>query len=148
MSQIDHIRTQNGDKMEEVAQLFKYLSGTSASRKTLYGLYAGFSLSSLIFMISISQNLAIFQSNFIALLLTSAFFLFIFASRNFYKVEEKTYRIIISSHKNSLDIFQHLSELDLKNKKASKMLSAGQIILLFTASFFVSAFFWQNLQFI
>ncbi len=108
MSQIDHIRTQNGDKMEEVAQLFKYLSGTSASRKTLCGLYGGFSLSSLIFMISISQNLAIYQSNFIAVLLMSAFFLFIFASRNFYKVEEKTYRNMIS-HKNSLENFQYLS---------------------------------------
>ena len=147
MSQIDHSKTQNDDKREEVAQLFKYLSGTSASRKTLCGLYAGFSLSSLIFMISISQNLAIYQSNFIAVLLMSAFFLFIFASRNFYKVEEKTYRNMIS-HKNSLENFQYLSELDLKNKKASKMLSAGQIILLFTATFFVSAFFWQNLQLI
>ena len=144
MSQTDHSKTNNDDKMEEVGQLFKYLSGTSASRKTLCGLYAGFSLSSLIFMISISQNLEIYQSSFIALLLASAFFIFIFASRNFYKVEEKTYRIMIS-HKNSSEIFQYLSELDLKNKKASKMLSAGQIILLLTVVFFVSVFAWQNL---
>ena len=144
MSQTDHSKTNNDDKREEVGQLFKYLSGTSASRKTLSGLYAGFSLSSLIFMISISQNLEIYQSTFIALLLTSAFFIFIFASRYFYKVEEKTYRIMIS-HKNSSEIFQYLSELDLKNKKASKMLSAGQIILLLTVVFFVSVFAWQNL---
>jgi len=99
-------------------------------------------------MISISQNLDIFQSNGIAFLLIIAFFLFVFASRGFYKVEEKTYRILLS-HKNSLEIFQYLSELDLKNKKASKMLSVGQIILLLTAIFFGFAYtwpFWTSVQ--
>jgi len=144
MSQTDHSKTNNDDKREEVAQLFKYLSGTSGSRKSLCGGYAGFSLSSLIFMISISQNLAVYQSGLVALLLTSALFLFGFASRVFYKIEEKTYRINLS-HKNSLENFQYLSELDRKNKQASKMLSIGQIILLLTAIFFVSAFMWQNI---
>ncbi|MFW9771420.1 MAG: hypothetical protein ACFFEO_04540 [Candidatus Thorarchaeota archaeon] len=129
------------DGRKELDSLVKYITGTSSSRKTLCGLYAGFSLSSLIFIISISQNLDIFQSNGVVLLLISAFFLFIFASRTFYKVEEYTYRIMIK-HKTSSDIFQFMADLDLKNKKASKMLSAGQIILLLTAIFFGLAFIW------
>ncbi|MBY8987523.1 MAG: hypothetical protein KGD61_03635 [Candidatus Lokiarchaeota archaeon] len=95
----------------------------------------------MIFIISISQNLEFFQSNGIVFLLIIAFFLFIFASRGFYKVEEKAYRSI-HSNKNALEIFQDLSELDLKNKKASKKLSLGQIILLLTAIFFGIAFVW------
>ncbi len=118
-----------------VEQLFNYLSGTSASRKTLRGLYTGFSLSSLIFMISISNNLAVYQSNGIALLLIVAFYLFIFASSGFYRVEEKAHRIMIGN-KNLIEIYQHLSELDRKSNKAGKIISLGQIILLFSAVFF------------
>ena len=144
MSQTDYNKAQNEDKREEVEQLFKYLSGASSSRKTLCGLYAGFSLSSLIFIISISQNLHIFQSNVIVILLISAFFLFIFASRAFYKVEERAYRIMFSD-KNSLEVSQYLSELDLKNNKASKKLTLGQIVLLVSALFFGVAFMLFNL---
>ncbi|MFX0178155.1 MAG: hypothetical protein ACFE85_18200, partial [Candidatus Hodarchaeota archaeon] len=126
ISQTDENIHDNDDKNEDVNHLFKYLSGTSSSRKTLCGLYAGFSLSSLIFIISISQNLDVFQSNGIALLLISAFFLFIFASRSFYTIEEMTHDIMFS-RKNTLKMFQELSELKIKSKKASKMLSAGQI---------------------
>ncbi|MFX1551971.1 MAG: hypothetical protein ACFFB9_16600 [Promethearchaeota archaeon] len=52
-----------------------------------------------------------------------------------------TYRIMFS-HKNSLEIFQKLSDLKVKNNKASKMLLIGQIILLLTAIFFGLAFIW------
>lgn len=147
MSQTDNTSGQNSDKRENVDQLFKYLTGTSSSRKTLCGLYGGFSLSSLIFIISISQNLDVFQSNLIVLLLISAFFLFIFASRGFYQVEENAYRINFSN-KNTLEKFQYLSELDLKNKKASKKLSSGQFILLATALFFGLAFVWPFWTFV
>jgi hypothetical protein len=89
----------------------------------------------------------VFQSNGIALLLISAFFLFIFASRTFYKIEDISYQIIFSN-KNKLEIFQLLSNLKLKNTKASKMLSIGQIILLLTAIFFGLAFIWPFWKFL
>jgi len=56
---------------------------------------------------------------------------------------------IISRRKNTFEMFQQLSELKLKSNRASKMLSAGQIILLLTAIFFGLAFiwpFWTSIQ--
>jgi len=65
----------------------------------------------------------------------SGFFLFIIASRIFYKIEEICYRIKMNE-KIPREIYQDLSELDRRNKKASKLLSVGQFILLLCSIFF------------
>ena len=141
MSQLDPDNIQKRTEIiDEVNELFKYISGTSASRKTLCGLYAGFSLSSLIFLVSVSQNLDAFQSNGITILLISGFFFFIIASRMFYKIEENAFRIKMST-KNSKEKLQYLSDLDKKSKIASRLLFIGQIVLLSCAVFFGLAFY-------